>query len=1326
MSAGHGQSGGAEQRRFARVPINLDGYLAVAGHAPVPCTARDFCLGGMFISADPAAYANAAVDAPATLYFALMVGGEKQDYQLALRVARVVAKGIGVSFADADDATLRLLGQLAAPPGLPESSTPGGGSPAVEEFAPEFAAVVEPLCEVVAGQVAALVGHFIDRVDEKLFMRARDAGNNVDETRFLDGQRELRGRQAALRDDVAPRIDDGVRNLRNTLSAQDRDPQSIGLSDLSLIEKDEFEEFLVISEMVSELEPEFGEALFQLTRRFSFLANRDIDTSGLPIGPGALCNAVAESLKGLQSDRRVTMVVFRILHEVMSARLGGFYEAVNALLIEHGVLPVIERGKPAIRRRPPSNVGFDATGRGDTAPAPAAEEDLSDLMPAPDAYHGRGAVTPTAPSGGAQAAPPGVPPGGVQAAPPGVPPGVVQAAPPSLPPGGVQAASPSLPPGGVQAAPPSLPPGGVQAAPPSPPPGGVQAAPPGVPSGVVQAAPPSLPPGGVHAATPNLPAGPWTGEGGAQDGSLHDTGASGHAMSYAGWTRGPVGTGAVNIGRAYSAAQTQLALRRQLLPQAVNGGEAASHEVYSNTQLARGLAELQREFSAGEGEPLAVDDIRERIRAALEAAGIPQRELDANASDAMEVVAGLFGSLLEDAMVARGARQHLTRLQPAVHRAAVQDSQFFADDEHPVRRVLERLARLRDGKSEGQQARHQRVRALVGRANDEFEEDFGLFDDFAAELDDILRQQEVEYREQVADVVESCERQQQVLEERRGESQEATEGGAERSDWPEEWHKWLERSRQLEVGQRMLMNATSANPALVTLVWRDARGNRFVFVDEQGNKANSLTLQQVAMYLRRGILRTLDADDAGNAVGRAMLGVVGRFHRDVEAQATRDDLTGFLHRRFFAEAIDAELPDVETAAARNVAVAEIELTNLRALNEAHGAAVGDTLLKAFAGELARRVRGKDVVFGRLDGAVLGVYWPNGGVQGAYKKLQAAVEPLRALGVPLLGADFDPDATLEVAGAALDAGSGSAARAEFSIGLTSSEDALVDAAGLLAAAREACETAIEMGSGAIYVTGSENEQRRRIEALVELAERALEEQTLVLSGQHVTSLASDDSLPGLHVAVGLRRADGSNVAAAEFAPALARSARAAEIDLWAFRRTLAWMQAHEDELEAYALVMIPLSSASVRNEDLAGLLMAEFMETPVPPGRICFGMPDHEVVENVTGASELIGTLREFGCRFMLDEFGSGHDNYDYIKSVDVDFVSVRSGFISDARGNPKDFAMAKSINELVHFMGKKTVAKQLPGADLGDTMREIGIDFLYDQSERVVMSGGPA
>ena len=144
---------------------------------------------------------------------------------------------------------------------------------------------------------------------------------------------------------------------------------------------------------------------------------------------------------------------------------------------------------------------------------------------------------------------------------------------------------------------------------------------------------------------------------------------------------------------------------------------------------------------------------------------------------------------------------------------------------------------------------------------------------------------------------------------------------------------------------------------------------------------------------------------------------------------------------------------------------------------------------------------------------------------------------------------------------------------------------------------------------------------------------------------------------------------------------------------------------------------------MRNEDLAGLLMTEFMQSPVPPGRICFGLADHDVVEHVAGVAELIGTLREFGCRFVLDEFGSGHANYDYIKDIDIDFVTIRSGFVADAGKSPKDFAMAKSINELVHFMGKKTIAKQVPGADLAATMREIGIDFLHDQSDRIHLAG---
>ena len=1344
MNADKGQTGGAEQRRFARVPINLDAYIAIDGGQAVPCTVRDFCIGGMFVSADPAAYASTRPQTPAMLYFALIVGGEKQDYQVPLLVARVVAKGIGCSFGDVDQSTVDLLAQLAAPGGMPSAPETNSELKATADFAPEFRKVIEPLKALVAEQTAKLCELFIEFVDDALFVAARDAGNNVDETRFLDGQRELRGLQENIRSEVPARVFDAVGLLKNPFQTSSEEAAAFKLSDLSLVEKDEFEDFLAISEIVSELEPEFSDALFELERRFSYLANREIDTSGLPVGPGALCNAVADSLKGMQSERQVTDIVFRTLRTIMHRNLAAYYDAVNELFKQYGVLPVVSRDKPAIRKSHAQSAGYDAStpdvGDDGAGLGPPAEDDLTDLMPSPENYDGRPAAPGPAPApaatipagSGIRSAPPSIPTGGgVQAAPPTIPAGGgVQAAPPSIPTGGgVQAAPPTIPVGGgVQAAPPTiLAGGGVQAAPPTiPVGGGVQAAPPSIPAGGgVQAAPPSIPAAeGVQA---TIPGGADGGVSGAQLGAT--TGGPVAPGGYSGWARGPVQYHTPNFHQAYSAAQTQLSLRRQLAPEVpVDLSDTGRQRAfYSTGQVADALGALQTQFAEGGAEFLDSEAFKERLMAALGADGESGKALDERASDAIEVVASLLGSLMRDAMVAKGAKGHLVHLQPSIHRAALLDEQFFDDTAHPVRQVIDRVARLRDGKSDTQQARHAEVEALIDRANREFTDDPRVFQGVAEQLDEIIDGQEADYHERVEGVVDSCEEQQRVLEARRGQSLEATDT-SDRSDMPEEWHKWLDRARKLDVGERMLSGANSNNPKPVTLVWKEARDKLFVFVDEQGNKASSLTQQQVAMNLRRGVLRSLTSSDEGTAVERALFGVVDRFHREVEVQATSDPATGFLQRRFFIESIDAVLPDAETAAARNAAVCALDIYNLDDIRETGGAACADALLKAVANEMSARIRGKTIVFGRLGDNTLGVYWPTGGMQGAYKKLQTLVEPLKALSVSTQqGDDIDPDATVEIRAGSEDETQTGALHAEFAIGVAGSDDGLVEAESLLESASDACETAREMGPGSVFVAGSRNPQAEQIEKLLAYTGEVVEKGRLVLTGRHVDYLGDDDEVqPGLHVAVTAVDNNDKRIAQHLFAAALARSEAAADIDMCVFRETLAWMQENEEELEKFALVIVPFSGASVRDEDLASRIMAEFMETPVPPGRICFALPDRDVVENVVGAGELISTLREFGCRFVLDEFGSGHSNYDYIKSVEVDFVCIRSGFLDDARDNPKDFAMAKSINELVHFMGKKTIAKQDEGEELGDTMREIGIDFVYDQRDRLDITGPAA
>ncbi|MGR8919521.1 MAG: DUF1631 family protein, partial [Gammaproteobacteria bacterium] len=804
---------------------------------------------------------------------------------------------------------------------------------------------------------------------------------------------------------------------------------------------------------------------------------------------------------------------------------------------------------------------------------------------------------------------------------------------------------------------------------------------------------------------------------------------------YGGWAGAPVQAAAPRMQQVYSAAQTQLALRRDLAPAAAPrvSDTVRMRGAYSTAQVMDGLRALQQDYAeTASGTLLDLDTLKRHIEQALIEDGAPQKLVEGEAVDAIEVVASLFNALLHDALVAEDAKSHLTRLQPSVHRAALMDEDFFQSDDHPVRQVINRLSRLRDGSGEGFTQRHEQVGELITRVNRDFQDDVGVFEGAIAELDGILESQEAEYRERVAGVVESCEEQQRVLEERRGRSLDETDGTGGGSDLPEEWNKWLERSRKLEVGQRVIMNANSSRAAVVTLVWKEARDQLFVFVDEQGNKASTLTLQQVAMNLRRGVIEVIDDAATEAALERAMVGVVEGFHSQVEAQATRDALTGFLLGRFFGEAIDAALPDAETRAARDTAVCHLSIENLRAVNDAHGAAVGDALLKGVAETLERIVRGKNLVFGRLEGGVLGIYWPHGGIKSAYKKMQGVMDALAELSIDPASVIDDEAQTVDVEAqtanaetvdfnAAEDAAADAAAPAvapEVVAGLSGSGESVVDAEGLLAAAREACDSARESGPGSIYIAGTENEQPRRLEQLISYADRALERDCLVLSGQHVTSLTETELPPSLVVAVGAADRNGKAIPPHLFGPAAARSASAGGIDLWVFRRTLAWVVDNEDEADRYALIVVPLSPASVKNEDLPNLLMGEFMETPVPPGRICFSLPDNDVVENLTEVSELISVLREFGCRFMLDEFGSGHANYDYIKSIDIDFVTVKSGFVSDAKKDPKDFAMAKSINELVHFMGKKTVAKQAAGEDLAETMVEIGIDFLLDQTER--------
>jgi diguanylate cyclase (GGDEF)-like protein len=420
---------------------------------------------------------------------------------------------------------------------------------------------------------------------------------------------------------------------------------------------------------------------------------------------------------------------------------------------------------------------------------------------------------------------------------------------------------------------------------------------------------------------------------------------------------------------------------------------------------------------------------------------------------------------------------------------------------------------------------------------------------------------------------------------------------------------------------------------------------------------------------------------------------VNRFHEQVVEQAHHDTLTGLLNRKSFMHALEERLPTTARPDTGTV-LCQIAIDNLKAINEQHGLRAGDAILRRVAETLRTRYGKKPVTLGRLGGGELALYWERGGLQAAYKDVQDLCATLN-----LIESLHDGDALPLKCGA----------------GLLVVEDGAAKPAELLNAVGEACLTARNQHDKPVYIAGADGAHRKQLAQLMGYVTKAIEKDRLALLYQEVRAQGRN-GVPAAFVVVSAEDRNGKLVPPTLFSQAAAASERAYDIDVWALKHTLGWMAKNEEAVERFSAFIVPLSHAALASDSLANTIIAELMETAVPPSKICFEIADKDAVTKLTETADLVNTLREFGCQFILGNFGGARTNYEYLKELAVDYVSIQQDFIDDARQNQKDFAMAKSMNELIHFMGKATIARQTAEANVAELVKELGIDFIHDQT----------
>ena len=123
------------------------------------------------------------------------------------------------------------------------------------------------------------------------------------------------------------------------------------------------------------------------------------------------------------------------------------------------------------------------------------------------------------------------------------------------------------------------------------------------------------------------------------------------------------------------------------------------------------------------------------------------------------------------------------------------------------------------------------------------------------------------------------------------------------------------------------------------------------------------------------------------------------------------------------------------------------------------------------------------------------------------------------------------------------------------------------------------------------------------------------------------------------------------------------------------------------------------------------MLEKFSEGRVAPSQICFEITETAAIANLGSAIHFIKTLKARGCRFALDDFGSGLSSFAYLKTLPVDFLKIDGLFVKDIVDDAINLAMVKSINEIGQVMGKRTIAEFVENESTLEKLKEIGIDY---------------
>ncbi len=411
----------------------------------------------------------------------------------------------------------------------------------------------------------------------------------------------------------------------------------------------------------------------------------------------------------------------------------------------------------------------------------------------------------------------------------------------------------------------------------------------------------------------------------------------------------------------------------------------------------------------------------------------------------------------------------------------------------------------------------------------------------------------------------------------------------------------------------------------------------------------------------------------------------------IEHQSLHDPLTGLLNRFEMQQRLDSLLHSLTIEPSENT-FCYFDLDRFKVVNDTCGHEAGDELLRQVSEHLKPYITEKDT-FARMGSDEFAIIMTNCSDDEARKVADTLLQAVQNFHFEWAGTVFDINLSMALVPIS----------AEKSV------------SEILGTADVALSAAKDGGRGRIheYRPHDSTVIRRHDEMQWVLQlEDALRSDRFQLNFQPIMPL-HDKSDQGLHYEVLLRVIDesGEIMSPHELLKAAEQFDMATRVDNWVVNAVFDWLEKHPDHLKKLSLCSINLSGASIGDPNFLMYLKDKLQNSKIPMEKIGFEVTENAAIKNMLKARDFIDTIKEYGCKFALDDFGSGHSSFAYLKDLPVDILKIDGVFVKGIHLESVNYAMVKAINDVGQVMNMKTIAEYVENEEICNSLKEIGVDY---------------